>query len=65
MIGGRAVALAPEATAIALPDGEHTYVLHAGGRWAVGALRLAAGHRVEIAFDPRSRLVGYVERASP
>jgi hypothetical protein len=59
----RSVPVGPEAVAVALPAGEHTYVLAAGGRRVVGALRLEAGHRVELGFDPRLGLLSYVEHA--
>jgi hypothetical protein len=62
-VGGRSVPVGPEAVTVALPEGDHPYVLASGGRRAVGAIRMMAGHRVELGFDPRSGLVGYVDRA--
>jgi hypothetical protein len=63
VVGDRESPVGPEAVAMALPAGEHTYVLTAGGRRVVGALRIEARHAVELGFDPRSGLVSYVERA--
>ncbi len=62
VVGGRSLDVGQDPVAIALPEGEHTYVFTGGGRRVVGALRLEAGHSVELAFDPRG-VTTYVERA--
>jgi hypothetical protein len=62
-VGDRTMPIGREPAAMALPEGEHTYVLAAGGRRVVGALRIEAGHAVLLGFDPRSGLVSYVEQA--
>jgi hypothetical protein len=63
VVGDREVSFSPEGAEIALPDGDHTYVLSAGGKRWVGALRMAAGHRVELSLDVGAGLLGYLDRS--
>jgi hypothetical protein len=63
VVGERSVSVGPEPVVMALPAGDYTYVFGGGGRRVVGAVRLDAGHRVELDFDVRSGLARYVERA--
>jgi hypothetical protein len=65
ILGGRALPLGPEPHAIPLPPGEHTYVYRGGGLTIAGSLRLRAGHRIELSFDPGARFTGYTERSPP
>jgi hypothetical protein len=61
-VGDRTFTVSRDARAIPLPEGEHTYAFTGGGMRFVGALRLAAGRRVELGFDPRDRSLSHVER---
>jgi hypothetical protein len=61
-IGGRTLTIGREPVSVPLAPGDHTYVFTAGGRRITGALRLAAGHSIELGFDPEARLTSYVER---
>jgi hypothetical protein len=63
VVGGRSVPVGAAAVEIPLPEGDHSYVYAGGGKRVVGALRIDPGHRVELAFDPRSGLTSYVDRA--
>jgi hypothetical protein len=63
VVGERSVPVGGAEAVIALPEGDHTYVLKGGDRRVVGAVRMAAGHRVELGIDPGSRSVSYTERA--
>jgi hypothetical protein len=60
--GERSMPVGPEGVTLGLPEGDHTYMISAGRRRVVGAVRIEAGHRVELGFDPRAGLVSYVER---
>ncbi len=62
VVGERSVPVGREPAAIPLGEGEHAWTFTGGGRRLVGAVRLEAGHRVELAFDPAG-VTGYVERA--
>ena len=63
VLGGRTELVGPAPVAIPMSEGEHTYVFTGGGRRVVGALRMAAWHRVTLDFGVRSGLTGYSERA--
>jgi hypothetical protein len=62
-LGARVFPIGPDARVIPLPAGDHTYAFRGGGLTTLGALRLAAGRRVELGFDPGARLTTYTERA--
>jgi hypothetical protein len=63
VVGGRSSPVGATEAVLALPEGDHIYVLTGGGKRVVGAVRMAAGHRVELGIDPRARSVSYTERA--
>jgi len=63
VVGERSVEVGREPVAIALREGEHGFVFRGGGRRVVGAVRLEAGHRVELGFDAKGGVTSYVERA--
>jgi hypothetical protein len=63
VVGDREVPFGPEGAEIALPDGDHTYVLSLSGRRWVGSVRMAAGHRVELGLDASAGLLGYLDRS--
>lgn len=62
-LGAHVFPVGPEPRVILLDAGEHTYAFRGGGLTTLGALRLPAGHRVELSFDPAARLTAYTERA--
>lgn len=65
VIGGRSLPVGNEPITVPLAAGDHTYAFTGGGRRIIGAVTLAAGHRVELGFDPAARLTSYVERTPP
>ena len=63
VVGERSVPVGSGAVTVPLPEGEHAFVYVGGGKRVVGAVRMEAGHRVELGFDPRAGITSYVDRA--
>ena len=62
-LDARSFPVGREPLAVPLDPGDHTYAYVGGGLRLVGAVRVLAGHRVDLDFDGEARLVSYVERA--
>jgi hypothetical protein len=63
-VGTRSYPVGRAPVAVALEPGDHTYAYVTGGLRLVGAVRVVAGHRVDLDFDGEARLVSYVERTA-
>jgi hypothetical protein len=60
-VAGRRAEVSASGTSLAVPPGDHAYLLAGAGPRVVGALRIAPGHRVELALEGTGQ-VTYVDR---
>lgn len=64
-VGDRAFPVGPDVQQVAIPPGEHAYVLVVDSVRFAGAIHLLPGGGVDLVFDPAHRAVALTERPAP